>query len=54
MDVDDGEESRLGFEDMYEIASSFCDLMDKLEEPIEVLEVEEEKLSFFKRFFGYR
>lgn len=49
MDTDDREECQLGFDDMYELASSFSDLLDKLEESPYEYEIEEEKHSFFKR-----
>ena len=52
MDTDDGEECQLDFSDMYELASSFRELLDKLEASPFIYEIEEEKPSLFKKIFN--
>ena len=48
MDTDDDEICTLGFEDMYRLADSFGELLDKIEKSTFEIEFEEET-NFFKR-----
>lgn len=50
--VEDGETCQLDFGDMYELAPSFSELLDKLEASPYVYEIEEEKPSLFKKIFN--